>query len=90
VKNVIKEMFIITLVLTVFLGIFGILGHIENTYTKECEIVNVQGDVITVVDKDGDEWTFYGTDYEIGEIVKVRMHTNHTTKLSDDKLEKVW
>jgi hypothetical protein len=34
--------------------------------------------VVTVADKGGNLWEFEGSGYEVGDVITLKMHTNHT------------
>lgn len=73
-----------------FIGAFCLTVYIEDTYTlKNCEIVAVEGDLITAKDFRGRLWDFYGEGYQEGEKVSLVMSGAVTPFESDDKVEKV-
>lgn len=85
---------VIALVFGVLLGILGLFGQIEATYTLgNCEVVEINEDIATVEDNRGNQWSFYideTSELKVGDEVDLVMdnnHTDHTRK--DDKLIKV-
>lgn len=75
--------FIMLLVITAFL----IVGHIETHYSMIATVTYINNnDYVTVVDSKGDTWAFYGTDFSIGDKVKLKMFTNCTDSIYDDEV----
>jgi len=73
-----------------FILLPGIAGYFEHHYTRQAEVVEVCGDVVLVEDTCGFEWEFYGEDFEVGQQVEMKMHTNYTHgEIFDDVIEKV-
>jgi hypothetical protein len=67
------------LVVLAFTFIVGCAGGIEHNYTRPgCEVVSVYRGVVTVEDKGGNLWEFEGCGYEVGDVITLKMHTNHT------------
>lgn len=59
----------------------------ECHYAKDCVVVSVDNDVVTVKDTQGHLWEFIGDDYKITDVVRVTFYTNHTdTELFDDEI----
>ena len=55
-------------------------------YTKTGYISSVYGDKVSVVDEDGEEWEFYGDDFEQGQKVVITFHDNGTNHTEDDRV----
>lgn len=84
------EATVITLIVAFLIGAFCLTVYIEDTYTlKNCEIVEVAGDVITAEDFRGRLWDFYGDGYEVGDTVDLVMSGDATPFESDDRVERV-
>ena len=84
------EATVITLIIVFLIGAFCLTAYIEDTYTlKNCEIVEVAGDVITAEDFRGRLWDFYGDGYEVGDTVDLVMSGDATPFESDDRVERV-
>lgn len=72
--------------------LFGVLacgmGYFESCYVREdCEVVNVEDNTVWVVDKTDNLWMFDVEEniFEVGEIVDLKMNTNHTeSNIFDD------
>lgn len=58
-------------------------------YTKTGYISSVYGDKVSVVDEDGEEWEFYGDDFEQGQKVVITFHDNGTNHTDDDRVIEV-
>lgn len=73
----------IRLAFTVFAVIvtLGCGHHLEHHYTREqCEVLEVNEELVTVRDRAGYEWDFYSekNDLRVGEVVDLKMYTNLT------------
>lgn len=77
------------LVLTIILLGIGFIGYIETHYTRDVVVVEVQGQEVTVEDKQGNFWSFKGTDYKVDQEITVVMYDNHTGTMYDDIIEGV-
>ena len=75
----------ILIVITVVI-IIGLFGMIDNTYTREVKVTEVQDQEVTVVDVSGNEFCFYGTGYTVDQEITVVMTTNNTDSITDDKI----
>ena len=75
----------ILIVITVII-VISLFGMIENTYTREVTVTEVQDQEVTVVDVSGNEFCFYGTDYTVDQEIVVVMTTNNTDSITDDKI----
>ena len=90
--KVVDKIFSATVIvlLVAFFIAFGLTAYIEDTYTlKDCEIVEVEGDVITAEDFRGRLWAFYGDGYEVGDTIDLVMSGAITPFESDDRVERV-
>ena len=59
----------------------------ECHYAKDCVVVSVDNDVVSVEDTQGNLWEFIGDDYKVTDVVRVTFYTNHTdTELFDDEI----
>ena len=66
--------------------VVGLMGMIESTYTRDVVVTKVDCIEVTVQDKQGHHWSFYGDDYTIGQEITVVMNDNHTSIITDDKI----
>lgn len=81
----VKAIIVIALVIAVFL----IVGHIESHYNMTAIVTYINSnDYVTVVDAEGDVWAFYGTNFSVGDEVKLKMFTNCTDSIYDDEVVK--
>ena len=71
---------VISVVVGMVLGCF----FVNNQYVKECVVVDVCDDVITVQSADGNYFEFFGNGYSQGDNVKVTFHDNETIGITDD------
>lgn len=56
------------------------------TYTKTGYINSIYSNKISVIDEDGEEWNFYGGDFEQGQTVTIIFSNNGTNHTEDDKV----
>lgn len=56
------------------------------TYTKTGYINSIYNNKISVIDEDGEEWEFYGDDFEQGQKVVITFHNNGTNHTEDDRI----
>ena len=81
----------IALTIILALGLFIMACNFENNYTrKDCKVVEINGNIITVEDNCGYLWDFEGEGYELGQKVDLKMHTTHTINtIIDDYIKSV-
>ena len=85
-----KKFLVTTLIIALFISFVGFIGYTEHRYIKEnCVVVEIENDEITVKDKLGYSWTFYGEDFEKGEKVNLKMFDSCTGSMKDDVIEGV-
>ena len=65
----------------------GIVGSVENHYTREAEVIAIEGQTVVVVDETDNIWEFEGEGFVRGDIVKMKMFTNFTdSDIHDDEI----
>ena len=66
-------------IVTVFAMLVAIVGYVECHYTQDATITALEeNDEVVFVDARGEEWSFFGEGYEVGQEVRVTFYTNHT------------
>ena len=76
--RVINALRVIAIVI-VFAILIAIVGYVECHYTQDATITALEEDgEVVLVDARGEEWSFFGDGYEVGQKVKVTFYTNHT------------
>ena len=66
-------------IVIVFAILVAIVGYVECHYTQDATITALEEDgEVVLVDARGEEWSFFGDGYEVGQKVKVTFYTNHT------------
>ena len=61
--------------------------YVNAYYTRpNCKVIEVSGEVITVEDRGGNIWEFYGEGYCVGDRVNLKMYTNCTAEFTDDEV----
>ena len=87
--------FVCSLVMMMMLfSMLGLFGAIESTYTiKNCEVIDVDNDTITVIDNRQNEWKFCvddNSDIDVGDSIDLVMDNNHTDyTTTDDEVKRV-
>lgn len=63
----------------VFATLIAMVGYVECHYTQDATITALEEDgEVVFVDARGEEWSFFGEGYEVGQEIKVTFYTNHT------------
>ena len=75
----------IIIVLTI-ITVFGLIGMMESTYTRDVIVTDVDCIEVTVEDRQGHRWSFLGDEYKVGQEITVVMNDNHTSRITDDKI----
>ena len=71
-------------VMAVLAGMFLGFMVVNGEYVKDCVVVDVAGEVITVQTEQGDYFEFCGDGFQQGDSVKVTFHDNETVGITDD------
>ena len=68
-------------IVTVFATLITMVSYVECHYTQDATITALEeDDEVVFVDARGEEWSFFGEGYEVGQEVKVTFYTNHTDR----------
>lgn len=74
-----------------YLGVFAVLVGmylaflaVNGQYVKECVVVDVDNDVVTIQTEQGDYFEFFGNGFVQGDVVNVTFHDNETVGIYDD------
>ena len=66
-------------IVTVFAILVAIVGYVECHYTQDATITALEeDDEVVFIDARGEEWSFFGEGYEVGQEVRVTFYTNNT------------
>ena len=66
-------------IVIVFATLIAMVGYVECHYTQDATITALEeNDEVVFVDARGEEWSFFGKGYEVGQEVRVTFYTNHT------------
>lgn len=84
-KNIIFALTVLTIIIGMMLG----CDYIENHYTLDVEVVDVQDNTITVETEKGRHYQYVGNSVKVGDSITVVMYTNHTNSRTDDVLQAV-
>ena len=91
--KLIRNVFTIILCGAVVLGGLWVFDRASHYTMEGCEIVSVDNETITFVDRTGEGWTWTveeGESYEVGQKVDVTMNTNGTDSyFYDDVIEAI-
>ena len=71
---------VLAVVAGMVLGCFTVNGQ----YIKECVVVDVSDDVVTIQTKEGNYFEFFGDGFSQGDVVRVTFHDNETIGVIDD------
>lgn len=90
---VIKFCCVLVMIMMLF-SMLSLFGAIESTYTiKKCEVIDIDNDIVTVIDKKNNEWKFHideDSDIVVGDNVDLIMYNNHTDyTITDDEVKRV-
>lgn len=87
---IIKSIASFILFISVIVLVPAIAETIEDYYSMDGIVVNVNSDEISVKDHTGNIWTFLGKEYSVGDEVHIIFFNNHTDNTRvDDKIIKV-
>jgi hypothetical protein len=64
--------------------IFLIQGVRNADYTKTAKVFSITDTEVSVIDRKGEIWSFYGTGFTEGEKVTLHMKSNGTFNFKDD------
>ena len=62
------------------LGLMAVNGH----YVKDCVVVDVDNELVTIQTEQGDYFEFFGDGFVAGDNVKVTFNDNETIGINDD------
>lgn len=82
----IKKMIMLAIVLTIAV----LINYTEHHYTREVTVVDVDCIEVTVEDRQGHRWSFFGDGYTQGQEITVVMYDNTTdSRIVDDEIIRV-
>ena len=68
-------------IVIVFAILITMVSYVECHYTQDATITALEEDgEVVFVDARGEEWSFFGEGYKVGQEVKVTFYTNHTDR----------
>ena len=66
-------------IVIVFATLIAMVSYVECHYTQDATITALEeNDEVVFVDARGEEGSFFGEGYEVGQEIKVTFYTNHT------------
>lgn len=71
-------------VLAVMFGMYLGFLAVNGQYVKQCVVVDVDNEVVTIQTEQGDYYEFFGDGFAVGDDVKVTFHDNETIGNTDD------
>jgi hypothetical protein len=89
IKAVLAYIIMATILFGPFVLAFAVAGYVENHYTVNAVVVDIEDNVYTVESPNGHQFQFTLDEDEPGKEVRLYMHTNYTDRFSDDTIEKV-
>ena len=88
-----KKLVITAIIILTVGAIIALVCFLPYYTMRYCEVVSQEGSIVTFVDNTGNEWAFYceeGEHYEVGEMIKVKMHDGWTEEVQiDDRVVSV-
>ena len=88
IKTILVESLILFIGLLIFIMPIAVAGYVENNYTLNTTVVDIEDNVYTVETKNGNQFKFELAEYEEDKEVKLYMYTNHTDNCRDDIIVK--
>lgn len=82
-KRVVKTVGTVLVMTAIIISIFALCSGIHS-YSREATVTHVWGDEVVCVDRQGQEWTFFGEGYTTGQQVMLKMNDLETTSVLDD------
>lgn len=73
-------------VMAVLVGMYLGLLMVDGRYVKDCVVVDVDKDIVTIQTEQGDYFEFCGDGFNTGDEVKVTFHDNETVGNQDDMI----
>lgn len=81
-----KKIIIIVLTLASLNG----LSRLEHNYTRTGKVIERQGATIRIADTTGNIWKYDTNDFQVNDIVSLKMHDNYTSnQIKDDIIVKI-
>ena len=71
-------------VFAVLVGMYLGFLMVNNQYVKQCVVVDVDNEVVTIQTEQGDYFEFFGDGFVAGDNVKVTFNDNETIGINDD------
>jgi hypothetical protein len=74
-------------IVVVIVVMYALASYIDTHYTREAVVVHPANNYYAVaVDNAGNEWEFCADNVFVNQKVKLKMHTNNTNSIYDDKV----
>jgi hypothetical protein len=74
-------------IVVVIVVMYALASYIDTHYTREAVVVHTANNYYAVaVDETGNEWEFCADNVFVNQKVKLKMHTNNTNSIYDDKV----
>ena len=75
------------IIIIVMTTMCALASYVDTHYTREATIIHTADNYYAVaVDKQGNEWEFCADNVFVGQIIEMKMFTNHTTTIYDDEV----
>ena len=89
-KRMMYDIMVTVMLMATIFGGVTIVRLINNNYTREGVVVatHAANEEVIIVDTTGNEWCFYGVDYEEGDTVTMTMDNNNTDNFINDDIIK--
>ena len=87
--NKIHNVIVFIFVITVFLAYLLFASVISSRYSKEAIVTDVKEEIVTIEDKQGNLWEFYGKGFKEKDRIKVTFNNHNTETIFDDEIIRV-
>lgn len=71
-------------VMSVLIGMYLGFFFVNSQYVKECVVVDVDNEIVTIQTEQGDYFEFFGDGFVVGDNVTVTFNDNETIGIKDD------
>lgn len=75
-----------------FIGLVGLIGSFETTYSRQTICTNLTSEIATFTDTNGNNWDWELEKedfFQLGKSYKLIMNTNGTSSIYDDQIKKI-
>lgn len=86
-KRTIRRRVVNVILILGIVMLYTFVSYLDTHYTKDATIIHTSNNYYAVaVDDAGNEWEFCADNVFVNQKVKLKMHTNNTNSIYDDKV----